>query len=322
MERGRSSNSKEAIKSTGQVGGANWDHFHLSTLKNFRSKYRPSVEKGTASIDVQFQMAAIYAYLGGREGREDWIQYAFQSGARFGQMYNSDPRAKETVFLATVAAKQYQSAQKLFKELATSSQAKTYILASSEWSNWNGGKKSAARLQLVQILKKYPNSYVALEYYVQILMQSQDYLNAWKILKEMRKSEPDDIILKQRSVFTLSKLGKASFQNKAYDQAVEYYNSAFMIDPNDQTTRENLASSLIQAGYLKAAETHYHWLSKQDNPSASTFFHLARLEFNRKKNDLANEYLEKSLKVDKNYQPAKDFLKKLQTIDQEVPKIE
>lgn len=112
-------------------------------------------------------------------------------------------------------------------------------------------------------------------------------------------------------------LGQAelNFKSKNYSQAVNYYQQAFSIDPNNLTAQAGLGSSQVLAGQIEAGYNQLLQVTKNNPDQAESQFYLGEAAAKLGKNDEAkvayNAYLKASPTGD-HATDAKSALEKLE----------
>jgi len=136
-------------------------------------------------------------------------------------------------------------------------------------------------------------------------MQKGDLQKALAIYTEADLKAPKD-------AETLFKMGYVLAQQNRDDEALERYNEALELDPDNTSIHQAMASLYRKMGEYASARNHLNASLLLDEKNPITFYNYGNLLVDMKHPDEAKEMYKRALEIDGDFQEAKEELAKLE----------
>jgi len=111
---------------------------------------------------------------------------------------------------------------------------------------------------------------------------------------------------------TLFKMGYVLAQQNRDDEALERYNEALELDPDNTYIHQAMASLYRKMGEYASARNHLNASLLLDEKNPITFYNYGNLLVDMKHPDEAKEMYKRALEIDGDFQEAKEELAKLE----------
>jgi len=135
-------------------------------------------------------------------------------------------------------------------------------------------------------------------------MDKGDLQKALAIYSEANIKEP-------KNSETLFKMGYTLTQQNRDDEALEYYKEALELDPNNTYIHQAMASLYRKMGEYASSRNHLNKSLEIDSTNPITYYNYGNLLVDMKHFDEAKEMYEKAIKLNPDFEEAKEELEKI-----------
>lgn len=216
----------QASKKDWQPFQRKFDEFTPSTLQELRPKLSEAW-KDTQDLDgLGLLLSETHAYLGMREGKESWIQYAWETSYLWAQRHPGDIRGSRAEALALLAARQFEKALPLARAAAQvrpDDPVSLYALGKT----LNQGKWAPDGLRVLEdAFQRFPKSFAISEALAEAYLAKEAYGKAEQLLRLLFQRESKDLQTSLLYGKTLEGQGKWLDVSLVYEPMVQRFPSS------------------------------------------------------------------------------------------------
>lgn len=197
-------------------------------------------KKGKPSHNLDVMLAQVYAYLGGRERKKEWIQYAYEVAFRTTQRVPDDPDAQKGLLLSLLAAKKMTNALPIAREMLS-------LFPSEPIFALAAGRASGDLDSLEKAYRKHTRFFPIGEALTSAYLDRHRYRDGERVGRLLLQREPNDPILGEM-------VGTAMEGQKKWAEAVLLYEPLVASNPDEWKLRFSLGRAQRMIKQFEAAE--------------------------------------------------------------------
>ena len=148
---------------------------------------------------------------------------------------------------------------------------------------------------------------VALIYSIRTIIRTQDWKTPKNLWQATEKVSP-------YSIKVHNNLGDIYGGEGDYSRAIQEFQTAIQIEPRYSYAMHNLGNTYLQVGQIELAKEQYLKALKLDPSLYQSAFQLGRIEYYYKNYPKAIEYMKLAIRINPNYDDAKNSLKTIEAI--------